>query len=93
MEELQSRLIYILHKIKKSTIFNDEIVGTTRIIDDIGIDSLEMINLFLMIEDEFNIEIEYTAMELSTLESVSTLSAFIQSQIDNQEDTSNYETF
>lgn len=77
-DQVQARLISILYKLKDGRVPREQMTSATRIVDELGIDSLEMINLFLSIEDEFDIEIQYDGISLSTLESIETLSAFIE---------------
>jgi len=80
MNDYMSQVVDILYKLKEEGFEKNSINGETRIIDDVGVDSLEMINLFLSIEDTFDLEIEFETVELSVLETVNSLTNFVMDQ-------------
>lgn len=51
--------------------------GSTDIITDIGLDSIQMINFVLMLEDEFAIMIDFESFDFSNFNSVEALADFI----------------
>jgi len=52
----------------------------TDLIHDVGLDSLKMINLLLRTEDEFDIEIDYENLNITTLTSLRRFCEYIQSR-------------
>jgi acyl carrier protein len=55
----------------------ENIDGSTDIINDIGLDSIQMINLVLLIEDEFEIQIDFEDFDFFTFSSIKALSDYI----------------
>lgn len=55
--------------------------GSTDIINDIGLDSIQMINFVLMIEDEFAIQLDFENFDFSNLNSVDILTEFITGEL------------
>ncbi|MFL5282062.1 MAG: phosphopantetheine-binding protein [Rhodopila sp.] len=68
----------ILISIKMLPIAPAELADDVDIIDDIGLDSIELLNLMLEIEAQLQIQIDFDLLELSTLRSLSTLTAFLE---------------
>jgi len=52
---------------------------TANIVEDIGLDSLQLINLMLRAEDEFGIEIDFDNLDMKHLESVQAFCDYIVS--------------
>lgn len=48
------------------------------VINDFGIDSLQMVNLFLNLEDEFDIEIDFENVDYGNLRTVGALADYIK---------------
>lgn len=48
------------------------------IIDDIGLDSIELLNFMLELEAQLDIQIDFERLELSSLHAISTLSGLLQ---------------
>jgi acyl carrier protein len=64
------KIIEILSKVKDDASLIGKLNGNTNIISDVGLDSLQMINFVLELEDEFNIEINFDQFDLSNLQSI-----------------------
>ena len=74
---MDKKIIAILADIKEDEKLKDTLTGESSIIDDIGLDSLEMINFLLMIEEEFGKEIDFERLEYSNLESINKFVSFL----------------
>lgn len=74
---MEEKIIQILAEIKNDNEIVTKASKETSIIDDIGLDSLQMINFLLRIEDEFAIEFDFEQFNLSNLSSVEGLSNYI----------------
>jgi len=63
--------------------------GNFHLQNDLGIDSLSMINLLLSIEDRYNIEIDYDSIILKEFETYESVYAFVNRSLslkaDNEE--------
>lgn len=67
--ELQQRLIDFIADQTKADI--SKISGSTRFIDDLNLDSLDIVELMMKLEDEFGIEIpEQDTEKLSTVDDI-----------------------
>jgi acyl carrier protein len=78
MREITDKIIDILVEVKENPVLADEYNENSKIFDDIGLDSLEMINFVLKVEDEFNIEINFDEFDYSNMEDVKTFASFIK---------------
>ena len=72
------KLIRILAEVKSEPDLAAQIGPGTDIINELGLDSLQMINLALRVEDEFQITIDFETFDLDTLLSVESFWAFIE---------------
>ena len=75
--KIDKKIIAILADIKEDEKLKDTLTGESSIIDDVGLDSLEMINFLLMIEEEFGKEIDFERLEYSNLESINKFVSFL----------------
>ncbi len=78
MREVTEKIIDILVEVKENPVLADEFTENSKIFDDIGLDSLEMINFVLKVEDEFNIEINFDQFDYSNMEDIKTFASFIK---------------
>ena len=61
----------IIHKILKEHFNTDAITPTTHLIDDLGADSLDVVEVVMQIEEEFDIEISDEEVEkLTTVQEI-----------------------
>lgn len=74
---MEQKIIQILAEIKEKPELVNQITKETRIIDEIGLDSLEMINFILRIEEDFEVEIEFEEFDLSYLDTVGSFSDYL----------------
>jgi len=75
------RLMQILAEIKNEPDLAARINPGTDIINELGLDSLQMINLALRVEDEFQITIDFETFDFDTLLSVQAFWEFIESMV------------
>lgn len=55
----------------------DHLTEKTNVIEDLGVDSIQLINLMLKIEEEFDIEIDFDNFDISHFDSIGSLSSFV----------------
>ncbi len=70
----------ILEKVKGIPGLSKEISDTADIIEDLELNSLEMVEFMLEIESDLSIEIDFEKLEFSYLKSIEKLSEFLLSQ-------------
>ncbi|MBQ7046358.1 MAG: acyl carrier protein [Oscillospiraceae bacterium] len=56
--------------------------GDSNIISDFALDSLQMVNFFLNLEDEFEVPINFESFDYELLQSVSKVADYIRSNMD-----------
>lgn len=81
------KIIDIIVDVKENEVSAKDLTENSKIIDDIGLDSLELINFVLRIEDEFNIEISFDEFDFSCMKDIKTFSAFINNCFATQKET------
>ncbi|MFJ5304231.1 acyl carrier protein [Streptomyces sp. NPDC088350] len=54
-----------------------DITDDTGIVNELGLDSIQMITFLLRIEDEFDLELDFESLELVQLDSVRQFCAFV----------------
>ncbi|WP_375515789.1 acyl carrier protein [uncultured Nostoc sp.] len=67
----------LLEDVKGVPGFSKELSDSTNIIEDVKLDSLEMINFMLKIENELKVEIDFEQLEFSYFSSIKAFSEFL----------------
>ena len=76
---MEERIIKIIEKLKGREI--PELNSDSSIINDYRLDSLETVNFFLNLEDEFDIIIDFENFDFELLSSVNKLTEYIRNEI------------
>ncbi len=77
---MQETIKKILSEVKDTPVAVMTLSDDTDIINDIGLDSLQMVTFMLKLEEELNIEIDFDNLDFSTLMSVGSLCNFLSKQ-------------
>lgn len=77
---LQAQVISIISEIKNEPDLTGTLTGASDVLNDAGLDSLQLINFILRVEDEFEIEIDFDQFDMEHLESIDTFCNFIQAK-------------
>ena len=72
------KIIEILSKVKDDDSLVGTLNGSTNIISEVGLDSLQMINFVLELEDAFDIEIDFDQFDLTNLQSIDSVCKVIE---------------
>lgn len=67
-----------VNEILKKKSFCDEITSELKLREDLGLDSLNMVELMVEIEDKYNIEIEESDLDPAALQTVSQIYDLIE---------------
>lgn len=67
-----------VNEILKKKTFCDEITSELKLREDLGLDSLNMVELMVEIEDKYNIEIEESDLDPAALQTVSQIYDLIE---------------
>ena len=73
-----SRIGEIVARIRKNPALAGKINGSTDLINEIGLDSLEMIDFLLAFEEEFQTQVDFNSLAMEHLTSVDALCNFVQ---------------
>lgn len=78
-EKLATELVNLIKTIKKDE--NLEITEHTNLADDVGLDSLELINLILEIEEKYEVDIDLDEFDFEYLEDFGLFTDFFMKTI------------
>jgi acyl carrier protein len=71
------KIIEVICKVTESPHLKNSVNKNSNIINDIGIDSLQMIAFMLHLEEAFDIEINFEVLNISDLKTIENLAKFI----------------
>ncbi len=74
----EERVKTILMEVKSMKVSEVDWNGNVDIIDDIGLDSLQIINFLLKLEDQLNIEIDFEEFNYNHLRSLEKFCGFLE---------------
>ena len=77
---MQETIKKILSEVKDTPIASITLSDDTDIINDIGLDSLQMVTFMLKLEEALDIQIDFDTLDFSTLMSVGSLCNFLSKQ-------------
>lgn len=77
MEVSVRQIAAILSGVKQDPALADRVAGSTDILNEIGLDSIEMTQFFLDLEEKLQLEIDYERLEPACLKSVDLLRRFL----------------
>ncbi len=72
-----NQVIQMISEIKNDPALLEKLNGQSDIIEETGMDSLQLINFILKVEDEFEVEIDFDEFDLSHLGSIDKFLHFI----------------
>ena len=78
---MRSTLIEIIAKVKEDPDLRHRIDGGLHLMKDVGLTSLDMMQLFLEVEEEFDIEVDLDAVSLELFESIDRLGEFVAAAV------------
>ncbi len=78
---MRSRIIEIIAKIREDPDLRERIDSRLHLMKDVGLTSLDMMQLFLEIEEEFDIEVDLDAVNLELFESIDRLTEFVAATV------------
>jgi len=77
---MKEKIKVIIGRVTENESMAAELSDNADIINDIGLDSLQMIDFMLQIEEEFNIVLEFDTLDISHMHSIEKLAEFLSSQ-------------
>ena len=77
-EAIKASIKAILAKLKSDPDLYTRLPETADLVDDVGLDSLEMLHFMLEIEASLAVQIDFDKLEFSTVRSLDALAAFLE---------------
>jgi len=78
----------ILAKVRSEPDLSASLMDTADLVEEVGLDSLEMLQFMLEIEAALHLQIDFDKLEYATLRSIRTLAAFLDTMPLRQSTTS-----
>jgi acyl carrier protein len=72
------RIGELLARITKNPAFAEKVTAATDLVNEVGLDSLQMIDFLLGLEDEFGIEVDFDSLDMRHLTSVEALCHYVR---------------
>ncbi|MFT8351832.1 acyl carrier protein [Clostridium saccharoperbutylacetonicum] len=77
---MKEKLIKIICQVKEDISLAEKIEASTDLLNEIDIDSLQLINIILKIEDELEVQIDFDEFDMNSLHSIDSLCEYISSK-------------
>jgi acyl carrier protein len=78
MDDVENKVRAVLVGVLSSGLAVDEVALDADLVDEYGLDSLQMISFLLGIEDTFDVELDYENLELDHLRSVAQFASYVR---------------
>ncbi len=77
---MKEKIIKIICEVKEDDSLKEKIESSVDLLNEIDIDSLQLINIILKIEDELDIQINFEEFDMNNLKSLESLCEYIDSK-------------
>ena len=77
--KVQDKIIQMIARVKDDAGVATRPAGSSHLVNDIGLDSLQLINLILLVEEEFAVEVDFETFEVSHLSSLDRFTSYVAS--------------
>jgi acyl carrier protein len=77
---MKDKLINIICEVKEDISLAEKIGNSIDLLNEVDIDSLQLINIILKIEDELDIQIDFDEFDMNSLKSIDLLCEYINSK-------------
>jgi acyl carrier protein len=74
---MQDRIIRLIAQIKDDAAVATRITGSSHLVNDLALDSLQLINLILLVEEEFAVEVDFESFQVYHLSSLDRFTDFV----------------
>lgn len=77
---MKEKVKEIIVKVKNDELFTKELINDdTHLINEVSLDSLQLINFMLRVEDEFKIQIDFDNLDMDNFNSLESFCQYISS--------------
>ena len=88
LSEIKSGVIKLLVEVTENQELDSQLSDSTNLVEDIGLDSIQLINFILTLEDEFGIDVDFEAFDFDNLKSLKSLCEYIGNLLKESEKSS-----
>lgn len=74
---MQDKIVRLIAQVKEDTTLAEKVTGSSHLVDDMGLDSLQLINLILLVEEEFSVEVDFESFEIHHLSSLDRFTDYV----------------
>ncbi len=74
---MQDTIIRLITQVKDDETVATRVTGSSHLVDDVGLDSLQLINLILLVEQEFNVEVDFDSFHVYHLSSLDRFTNYV----------------
>jgi acyl carrier protein len=74
---MKDRIIRLIAQAKNDATIPDRLIESSHLVNDLGLDSLQLINLILLIEDEFAVEVDFDSFQVEHLSSLERFTDYV----------------
>jgi acyl carrier protein len=78
MDDVENKVRAVLAGVLSNGLPADQVALEADLVDEYGLDSLQMISFLLGIEDTFDLELDYENLELDHLRSVAQFASYVR---------------
>ncbi|HEY0501761.1 MAG TPA: acyl carrier protein [Kutzneria sp.] len=78
MDDVENKVRAVLAGVLSNGLSADQVALEADLVDEYGLDSLQMISFLLGIEDTFDLELDYENLELDHLRSVAQFASYVR---------------
>jgi acyl carrier protein len=74
---VQDEIINILTEVKKDPSLADRVSGASHLVDDLNLDSLQMIDLILKVQERFSVIVDFDSFHVEHLSSLDRFTQYV----------------
>ena len=74
---MQGRIVRLIAQVKDDATLGTRVTGSSHLVDDVGLDSIQLINLILLVEEEFEIEVDFESFQVNHLSSLDRFTDYV----------------
>jgi acyl carrier protein len=74
---MRDQIIKLIAQVKDDAELAEKVSESSHLVNDLGLDSLQLINLILLIEDEFEVEVDFNSFEIEHLSSLDRFADYV----------------
>ena len=74
---MQQEIIEILAEVKKDPSLASRVTGSSHLVDDLNLDSLQMIDLILKVQDKFSVVVDFDSFQVEHLGSLDRFTQYV----------------